>query len=99
MIDADDNSPDSDNPVPPDPTRKDEVDAAGLDGAIPQVPKPSIRKILFRIVFIVAALGISGWILVQTFDDLDLDAIPVSYTHLTLPTKEDECRSRWSPYH
>ena len=23
----------------------------------------------------------------------------VSYTHLTLPTKEDECRSRWSPYH
>ena len=25
--------------------------------------------------------------------------IPVSYTHLTLPTKEDECRSRWSPYH
>ena len=25
--------------------------------------------------------------------------LPVSYTHLTLPTKEDECRSRWSPYH
>ena len=25
--------------------------------------------------------------------------IPVSYTHLTLPTKSDECRSRWSPYH
>ena len=24
---------------------------------------------------------------------------PVSYTHLTLPTKEDECRSRWSPSH
>ena len=23
---------------------------------------------------------------------------PVSYTHLTLPTKSDECRSRWSPY-
>ena len=23
----------------------------------------------------------------------------VSYTHLTLPTKSDECRSRWSPYH
>mgnify|MGYP001821387870 CR=1 FL=1 len=23
----------------------------------------------------------------------------VSYTHLTLPTKEDECRSRWSRYH
>ena len=23
----------------------------------------------------------------------------VSYTHLTLPTKESRCRSRWSPYH
>ena len=28
-----------------------------------------------------------------------LSAVSVSYTHLTLPTKEDECRSRWSPYH
>ena len=27
-----------------------------------------------------------------------LDTEAVSYTHLTLPTKEDECRSRWSPY-
>ena len=26
-------------------------------------------------------------------------SFPVSYTHLTLPTKSDECRSRWSPYH
>ena len=24
---------------------------------------------------------------------------PVSYTHLTLPTKRSMCRSRWSPYH
>ena len=24
---------------------------------------------------------------------------PVSYTHLTLPTNEQQCRSRWSPYH
>ena len=24
---------------------------------------------------------------------------PVSYTHLTLPTKQAQCRSRWSPYH
>ena len=23
----------------------------------------------------------------------------VSYTHLTLPTNSQECRSRWSPYH
>ena len=26
-------------------------------------------------------------------------AIPVSYTHLTLPTICLTCRSRWSPYH
>ena len=25
--------------------------------------------------------------------------MPVSYTHLTLPTIVRECRSRWSPYH
>ena len=25
--------------------------------------------------------------------------IPVSYTHLTLPTTNNRCRSRWSPYH
>ena len=23
----------------------------------------------------------------------------VSYTHLTLPTSSERCRSRWSPYH
>ena len=25
--------------------------------------------------------------------------MPVSYTHLTLPTSCVQCRSRWSPYH
>ena len=25
--------------------------------------------------------------------------LPVSYTHLTLPTTRLVCRSRWSPYH
>uniref|UniRef100_UPI0018EAE44D hypothetical protein n=1 Tax=Aquitalea sp. ASV15 TaxID=2795104 RepID=UPI0018EAE44D len=24
---------------------------------------------------------------------------PVSYTHLTLPTNEQQCRSRWAPDH
>ena len=28
-----------------------------------------------------------------------LEAIAVSYTHLTLPTTLPRCRSRWSPYH
>ena len=27
------------------------------------------------------------------------NAVSVSYTHLTLPTNHDMCRSRWSPYH
>ena len=27
------------------------------------------------------------------------DVVPVSYTHLTLPTIVSGCRSRWSPYH
>ena len=26
---------------------------------------------------------------------LSIHSLSVSYTHLTLPTKEDECRSRW----
>ena len=29
----------------------------------------------------------------------DLMIVSVSYTHLTLPTKDTRCRSRWSPYH
>ncbi len=77
MNDADNDPLASADPVRPDPTpnQDDTVGAAVADGAIPHVPRPSIRKILFRIVFIVAALGISGVILVRTFDDLDLDAI------------------------
>ena len=32
--------------------------------------------------------------------DIDSNTlIPVSYTHLTLPTIHVLCRSRWSPYH
>ena len=30
---------------------------------------------------------------------LNRNMTPVSYTHLTLPTKVLVCRSRWSPYH
>lgn len=42
---------------------------------LPEAPPRSIAKIVFRIVLIVAALGISGWILATTFDDLELDEI------------------------
>ena len=31
--------------------------------------------------------------------DQNRDDVPVSYTHLTLPTTQQLCRSRWSPYH
>ena len=31
--------------------------------------------------------------------DTGTNMYPVSYTHLTLPTNHDMCRSRWSPYH
>ena len=37
---------------------------------------------------------------VDLFADQVEEAIePVSYTHLTLPTSIQRCRSRWSPYH
>ena len=36
----------------------------------------------------------------MNFSDSEIVAsIPVSYTHLTLPTMLAQCRSRWSPYH
>ena len=33
------------------------------------------------------------------FDFSQVGIISVSYTHLTLPTNNPWCRSRWSPYH
>jgi hypothetical protein len=41
----------------------------------PEAPPRSIRKIVFRIVFIIAALGISAWILATAFDDLVLSEV------------------------
>ena len=35
----------------------------------------------------------------QDEKDYLLADMPVSYTHLTLPTRCHRCRSRWSPYH
>jgi hypothetical protein len=46
-----------------------------VDDAIPAAPPRSIGKIILRIVFIVAALAISSWILYATFDDLDFGEI------------------------
>jgi len=50
-------------------------DGVPIDDGIPEAPPRSIRKIVLRVVFIIAALGISGWILARTFDDLDLAEI------------------------
>ena len=39
---------------------------------------------------------------IRVFKDgkkINLTYLAVSYTHLTLPTKNSPCRSRWSPYH
>ena len=50
---------------------------------------------------LIIAVGFS----IQQFDpkkinpNIDKTIIPVSYTHLTLPTIALLCRSRWSPYH
>ena len=39
--------------------------------------------------------GCTGYAYVVDYAD---DIAPVSYTHLTLPTTRQRCRSRWSPY-
>ena len=36
---------------------------------------------------------------VISFNSRKDTSMTVSYTHLTLPTKNSPCRSRWSPYH
>ena len=57
------------DPAAPDTT----TPGAGLlEGELPEAPPRSILKIVFRVVFIVAAICISTWILAKTFDDLDL---------------------------
>ena len=43
--------------------------------------------------------AIMGYVLAYYNYDPTTAMNSVSYTHLTLPTKSDECRSRWSPYH
>jgi putative heme transporter len=52
------------------------------DTELPAAPPRSIRKIVFRIVFIVGALALSGWILLATFDDLELEQIVDAATSL-----------------
>ena len=37
--------------------------------------------------------------IIVTAQNNTIDITAVSYTHLTLPTIVEWCRSRWSPYH
>ena len=52
----------------------------------------------FDVSFLISSINllIFDWSEVKIFV---LPPIPVSYTHLTLPTILRRCRSRWSPYH
>ena len=58
------------------------LDGTAIDSEIPEAPPRSVRKILLRVVFIVAALAVSSWILVRTFDDLDIDEITAALRSL-----------------
>ena len=46
-----------------------------------------------------SSLSFCGVFVSSSFSFLLICVFAVSYTHLTLTTKSDECRSRWSPYH
>ena len=62
--------------------------------ALAQTDNPNGDRYSLEIDIISANLDIEGN--GQTFPIIEM---PVSYTHLTLPTIHVECRSRWSPYH
>ena len=54
---------------------------------------------LGALVLSVAAFLVSIYQLQNLVADTESYINAVSYTHLTLPTKYNSCRSRWSPYH
>lgn len=73
----------TDSPLPEDPSVDDRLSdgelAHGEPTAVlpPEIPpaERSVRKIVVRIVLVVVALGVSGWILATAFDDLDLQEV------------------------
>ena len=88
---------------------------SSLSGAVESIMKKLedvgvlVARILMPILFITAGWGkITGYAGTQQY--MEAMGVPgfmlplvillaVSYTHLTLPTKYNSCRSRWSPYH
>ena len=66
------------------------------------------RPVSEKVVFCVYGLDVKVIIILKNADVIacdewaaftDWEQLPVSYTHLTLPTNTVTCRSRWSPYH
>ena len=56
-------------------------------GALPLLSLAPLQRDIIKIVAFLAMAGDH------------IATASVSYTHLTLPTNGQECRSRWSPYH
>uniref|UniRef100_UPI001E380928 alpha/beta hydrolase n=1 Tax=Aquitalea sp. ASV15 TaxID=2795104 RepID=UPI001E380928 len=60
----------------------------------------SMGSFIARSYFLQYGEQLSGLLLSATgYRQRPLAYVPVSYTHLTLPTNEQQCRSRWSPCH
>ena len=68
------------------------VSCSSDDDGEEDIDIPVVGKIAVSGAYNVYSHGSQGWI--------EADKIgTVSYTHLTLPTINLRCRSRWSPYH
>ena len=79
-----------------------EIERFGLQDQVAQVLVPVKREIVTKNGkrTVVERLLYPGYVLIQAQLCPELEyIIPVSYTHLTLPTIHPSCRSRWSPYH
>ncbi len=54
-----------------------------LDAVTPASRGTTIRRVVLRIVFVVAVLGLSTWVLFNVFDDLDWDEVRASINELS----------------
>ena len=70
--------------------------AMGHDGMLYSLPSREI--IADSVEYMVNAHTADALVCISNCDKIT-PGMPVSYTHLTLPTIRLRCRSRWSPYH